>query len=261
MNPELVASDRWISLALLAPYLLYLLVRTGHYLVLLVAGRQLPFDQDVADKGTTALIGFHLRQIFVWSAEPVYRLLARSRVSPNLLTLICLVLSVAAACTIVGGSLAIGGAVGLVGSSFDYFDGRVARKTGRTSRAGNFLDSTLDRWCDIAFLGGAAVLFREQVALLVASIVALGSSLVISYTRAKAESLGGDLKVGIMQRPERVVVFCLGALLDPWIPSPPWQDHATFAAAILVLALFTLLTAVRRTIVGMRVLMHEERDD
>lgn len=254
---QLISSDR-LALLLLAPYLLFFVVRALQYVLLLSMGRQLPFDQEMANRGATVLLGRHLRQIFVWSTEPVLRRLATWRVSPNFLTVLCLVLSLVAGIFVAWGQLALGGAVGLIGSSLDYFDGRVARRTDRVSRAGSFLDSTLDRVCDIAFLCGAAVLFRSQVPLLVACIVALGSSLVISYTRAKVESLGGELRVGLMQRPERVVLFCLGALLDPWLA--PWAggSTATFAMAMWLLALFASVTAVQRTLVGFRCL--QDRD-
>ena len=68
MEPSQVTREQWISLALLAPYLIFFVVRALHYLALTMSGRQRPFDQEMADKGTTALLGFHIRQVFVWSA-------------------------------------------------------------------------------------------------------------------------------------------------------------------------------------------------
>ncbi|MEM1203902.1 MAG: CDP-alcohol phosphatidyltransferase family protein [Acidobacteriota bacterium] len=251
-----------LPLLILAPYLLYFFGRLGQYYVLRMLGREAPFDREMHDRGESVLLGQSLRQVFAWTTGPIYRALAASRVSPNFLTLLCLVISFAAGALIAFGHVALGGAVGMVGSSLDFFDGRVARQTGRATRAGGFLDSTLDRYCDIAFLSGAAVLFRTSVPVLVACLLGMGAAVVISYTRAKAESLGVSLKVGLMQRPERVVVFCLGAFLDPYVePLLPeaWQGrHALFAAAIVLLATLSVITTIHRTYVGFRTLQRED---
>ena len=100
------------------------------------------------------------------------------------------------------------------------------------------------------------MLFRDSVPILVACLVGMGSTVAISYTRAKAESLGGELKVGLMQRAERVVLFCVGALASPFadpLLAPGLQGrHLIFAGAVVVLASLSAITTIHRTVAGFR---------
>ncbi len=257
-------NEHLIALSMLAVPTAFFLLRAVHFYVLKALGRPAPIDQEMLQRGESMLLGQGPRQLFAWSMGPVYRLLERSRIHPNFLTVSCLVVSLVAGVLIALGELVLGGVVGLLGSSLDFLDGRVARNTGRTSRAGAFLDSTLDRDCDIAFLGGAAVYFRDSVWILLACLLGMGSALVISYTRAKAESLGVDLKVGLMQRPERVVMFCGGATFSPfvdaWLPAHLAGNQYLFAGALVVLAVLTTLTSVQRTLKGFRLLLAQDHE-
>ncbi len=255
------AGSRLVAIVIVAPFLAYFSIRLIQYFLFRALGREVPVDEEMLARGESLLLGRSLRQVFAWSTEPLCRLLQRARVTPNTLTFLSFAASVAAGVLIALGEVALGGALALAGTSLDYFDGRVARRTGRTSRAGAFLDSTLDRYSDLALLSGAAVLFRETIPILLACLVGIGSAVAISYTRAKAESLGGDLKVGLMQRAERVVLFCLGAFLSPFVDpllDPDWQGrHLFFAGAVVLLALLSAITTVHRTIAGFRTLKHD----
>ncbi len=255
------AGSRLLAVAILAPFLIYFSLRLIQYFLFRALGKEVPVDEEMLARGETLMLGRSLRQVFAWSTEPLCWLLERASVHPNTLTFLSFASSIAAAVLLALGEVALGGALALAGSSLDYFDGRVARRTGRTSRAGAFLDSTLDRYSDLALLSGAAVLFRDQVPILVACLIGMGSAVTISYTRAKAESLGGELKVGLMQRAERVVLFCTGALLssfvDPLLPSELQGRHLCFASAVVLLAALSAITTVHRTVAGFRNL---ERD-
>lgn len=257
------AGARLIAIALVAPFLIYFTIRLVQYFLFRALGRDVPVDEEMLARGESFLLGRSLRQVFAWSTEPFCWLLERARIKPNTLTLLSFAAAVAAGVLIALGEVALGGALALSGSSLDYFDGRVARRTGRTSRAGAFLDSTLDRYSDVALLSGAAVLFRDTVPILVACLVGMGSAVAISYTRAKVESLGGELKVGLMQRAERVVLFCVGALASPFVDpllSPDLQGrHLFFAGAVVLLALLSAITTVHRTVAGFWRLEREER--
>jgi len=196
-------------------------------------------------------------------AGPLLDRLAAAGISPDLLTVLSLLLTLPAAALIAAGRPAAGCLLAAFATSLDWVDGQVARRSGRASRAGNFLDSTLDRWGDLALYGGAAVLFRGSLPLLLASLLLLGSAFLVSYTRAKAESLGVGLTVGAMQRAERLAVFCAAGFAGPW--ADPWVSgrlgkvaleappHPTLAAAVVLLAVTTAATAVRRTVEGFRV--------
>ena len=250
------ADTRLIAIVIAAPFLTYFSFRLIQYFLFRGLGREVPVDEEMLARGESVLLGRSLRQVFAWSTEPICWLLERTPVTPNTLTFMSFATSVAAGVLIALGDVALGGAVALMGGSLDYFDGRVARRTGRTSRAGAFLDSTLDRYSDVALLSGAAVLFRDSVPILVACLVGIGSSVAISYTRAKAESLGGELKVGLMQRAERVVLFCMGALVSPFadrLLAPDLQGrNLIFAGAVTLLAVLAAITTGHRTVVGFR---------
>jgi len=144
--------------------------------------------------------------------EPVAEELVRYNVHPNTIT------TVGTLCTIAGGvlyglgHLRLGGWLLGVTALFDVLDGMVARRTGRTSVFGAFYDSTLDRVADGFVLGGLAVFFATRpewwgVPMVGMCVLALVGSFVTSYTRARAEGLGIDARVGILQRPERVVLL------------------------------------------------------
>jgi phosphatidylglycerophosphate synthase len=247
-------TDRAWPLLLIAPFLLYFALRFAYYSGLRALGRELPFDLEMKQRGQSVLLGQSVRQVYAWSLQPFVRVMARARVNPNALTVACFVLSFAAGVLIALGAVTLGGVVGLFGVSLDYFDGRIARMTGQSTRSGGFLDSTLDRFGEVAFFGGAALFFRGSPWVLTACLFALGSGGIVSYTRAKAESLGIELKSGLMQRPERVVLFCFGAsfssLCDGWLPAG-WQgQHDIFAGALYVLGGLTTLTSWQRTLDG-----------
>lgn len=144
--------------------------------------------------------------------EPVAAVVARTGVSPNALTLAGLGLVVAgSALVVVDARLA--GAVILAGGALDALDGAVARRTGRASTFGAFLDSVTDRVGDAAMLGAVAWVVRGTGWLVAAAFAAMVLALLTSYVRAKAESLGLSATVGVVERGERVVIVGMGLLL------------------------------------------------
>lgn len=252
----------YVLTLILVPFLVYLLACTGWYWLLKSPGRHAPLDAEMYARGASVLLGHPLRQVFALAMAPISGLLVRIRVKPNTLTLCGCALSILAGGTIAYGAVALGGVLGLLGSSLDYLDGRIARSSGKVTQAGNFLDSTLDRYGEIALLSGAAVLFHDSIGTLLACMLGLGAGSVISYTRAKAETLGLELTIGLMQRPERLVLFCMGALCSPFLdvllPASFQGSHIIFAGTLHLLALLTLMTAAHRTLVGFRTLYHQE---
>ncbi len=137
----------------------------------------------------------------------------------------------------------------LLGGLFDLFDGRVARATGLASQFGAFYDSTLDRISEIAVYVGILSLYNDyrlelgDVGMIYAVMLAMAGSLMISYTRARAEALGIDCKVGLMQRGERVVAIGLASLLFG-----ESNSGLALRVVIMVVAALTSLTAIHRII-------------
>jgi CDP-diacylglycerol--glycerol-3-phosphate 3-phosphatidyltransferase len=144
--------------------------------------------------------------------DPVAGWLIRLDVNPNTIT------TVGTLCTVVAGGMYATGHIRAAGwffgltALFDVLDGVVARRTNRSTVFGAFYDSTLDRVSDAAILGGLAIFFaidptHASVPMLVTTLLGLVGTYLTSYTRARAEALGIDAKIGMVQRPERVVLL------------------------------------------------------
>lgn len=192
-----------------------------------------------------------LKNGFLRLLTPVVDALVRRRVHPNLISTLGFLVTLAGASIIFARHLLPGFVVFLLGGMMDILDGRVARRTGLASKFGAFYDSTLDRVSEIVVYFSIYAYFRPldsfwYVGYIV--ITAMVGSLMVSYSRARAEALGVECKVGMMQRPERVVLLGLGGLLIPVFRAfdPAWQYAPLLVAlgAIAVLANFTALERI-----------------
>ena len=179
-------------------------------------------------------------------------ILAGWGVTPDVLTGAGVALSVVAAGFIVTGHFLWAAVTLLVASVCDALDGAVARAGRGPTRSGAFLDSTLDRVSEIITFGALAFYMAREDRLweLVAVLICLGSALMVSYARARAEALGTDCKVGFMSRPERLVGLTIGFVFEPWGLLP---------FMIVLIAVLTPITVVRRLVHVMRTLRAEER--
>lgn len=150
----------------------------------------------------------------------IVRGLALSKIHPNVLTFLGLVINIVAAWLLAKGEFRWAGAVIILAGLFDMVDGRVARATGQVTRFGGFFDSVLDRYSDLSLLIGLLVWYGKinRGAYVVLTGVAMIGTVMVSYTRARAENEIPTCKVGFMERPERVVIFILGALADRMAP-------------------------------------------
>lgn len=181
--------------------------------------------------------------------RPVIDGLVSARVHPNLLSTLGFLITLSSAFAFHSHHVRTAGALILFGGVFDLFDGRVARATGLASRFGAFYDSTLDRISEIAVYLGILSLYNDyrlvlgDVGMIYAVMLAMAGSLMISYTRARAEGLGMDCKVGFMQRGERVIAIGLSALLFG-----EESNGLALRVVIVALAVLTNLTAVQRII-------------
>jgi CDP-diacylglycerol---glycerol-3-phosphate 3-phosphatidyltransferase len=146
---------------------------------------------------------------------PLVRFLARVGIHPDMLTVAGWVLSVVSALFFGLGHIQIAGAVMLVGGVFDALDGAVARESNRMSRFGAFLDSTLDRFSESAIFAGIVFFFASSASPWAALLAAFAMtfSLLTSYARARAEGLGVECKVGILERAGRVTILSIFSIL------------------------------------------------
>jgi CDP-diacylglycerol--glycerol-3-phosphate 3-phosphatidyltransferase len=181
--------------------------------------------------------------------DPVVRWLIRLRIHPNAISTAGFVVTLVAGLFYHQDHVRTAGVLVLFGGVIDIFDGRVARESGLESKFGAFYDSTLDRLSEVVVFVGLASLYNtfradvEDVAMVYVILMALGGSLMVSYTRAKAESLGLDCKVGLMKRAERVVLLGLGSAVF----GLAW-DGLALDLIIIVVAVLTNLTAIQRIV-------------
>jgi CDP-diacylglycerol--glycerol-3-phosphate 3-phosphatidyltransferase len=138
------------------------------------------------------------------------------RIHPNVLTFVGVLINVAAACALGVGRFATAGVIMIVANIFDFIDGKVAQETQLVSKFGGFWDSVIDRFSDIALFIGLIYLYSEhgRTDYVMITAIAMLFSIMTSYARARAESLIPKCKVGFMERPERIVLFMIGAFTN-----------------------------------------------
>ncbi len=168
---------------------------------------------------------------------PVVQLLAKARISPCTVSVIGFLGVALAGLAIALGRLPLGGILLAIFGPLDAVDGLLARKTNQASTFGAFLDSTLDRYAEIALFLGLAYYFLKESSLagVILSFLTLSGSLMVSYARARAEGLGLSCKVGLFTRFERLLVLTLGLLLTQLV-----------LPVLAILALLTHYTALQR---------------
>ena len=183
------------------------------------------------------MLGRHKEQVARVS-DPVARLLLGARVRPNQLTVLGLFASVLSAAAFAADRQVLGGCLLAVAGALDILDGALARVSGQVSPFGAFLDSVLDRYSDLLVLAGLVVLFGRRGALgeVLVTLAALVGTVMVSYTRARAESVGVECRVGLMERGERILTLILGALLGLLVP------------AVWIVAVGANLTAIHRIV-------------
>jgi CDP-diacylglycerol--glycerol-3-phosphate 3-phosphatidyltransferase len=171
--------------------------------------------------------------------------LIESRLTPNAISLTGFVLNLAAAGLIVGRLFFLAGIAFIVGSIMDTLDGRYSRMSGKGTQFGAFLDSTLDRLEEGIVLTAVAAYFasRHNQAAVAAVVVAVLASLMVSYTRARAEALGVECKVGLATRPVRVVIISIGLVFAKGAGIGHFE---LLAPAVYVLAGLSLITVAQR---------------
>jgi CDP-diacylglycerol--glycerol-3-phosphate 3-phosphatidyltransferase len=138
------------------------------------------------------------------------------RIHPNILTFVGVLINVAAASALALGRFMLAGMIMIVANIFDFIDGKVAQELQAVSRFGGFWDSVIDRFSDISLFVGLIYLYSRlgRTDYVMVAALAMMFAIMTSYTRARAESLIPKCKVGFMERPERIVLFMIGAFTN-----------------------------------------------
>ena len=197
--------------------------------------------------------------------SPLENLISRKKLNPNFITSLSFSFSLVGCVFFCVGWIFLAGWVILFSGTLDILDGRIARKTGRVSRRGAFFDSVLDRYGEVLIFLGLAAHFRYSIIFFII-LLALAGSLMVSYTRARAEGLGVACKdVGVMQRPERVVLLGFGAIFSSILYMLRNILGANFGPylmgfVLLLIAILANYTAVSRIAYVMRELKKDREE-
>lgn len=164
----------------------------------------------------TRLIGVFCNRIIIWIVQG----LSWAGIHPNVLTFVGLLINIGAAAVLASGNFFNAGLVLTGAAIFDMVDGRVARETNQVTRFGGFFDSVLDRYSDLALLMGMLIYYANinRPLYIILTAVVMTTSVMISYTRSRAENTIPKCKVGFMERPERIVLLMIGTFFDKMAP-------------------------------------------
>ncbi|MCS5687720.1 MAG: CDP-alcohol phosphatidyltransferase family protein [Acidimicrobiales bacterium] len=170
------------------------------------------------------------------------------RVHPNVLTFVGVLINILAAWALALGRFTLAGTIMIVANIFDFIDGKVAEQLELGSAFGGFWDSVMDRFSDISLFIGLIYLYAQlgRTDYIMITALAMMFSVLTSYTRARAESLIVKCKVGFMERPERIVLFMIGAFTN------------RMAAVLWVIGVLSILTVADRIIYTWRELNHDQ---
>ena len=172
---------------------------------------------------------------------PIVPFLSKIGITPDILTIIGCVVNIGAAVLVAMNNLLVGGILTLVSGLFDILDGALARYTGKSTKFGALLDSTLDRVSEAVIFFGLVILYAGAGNLLMCSlaITALILSFLISYVRARAEGLDIECSVGFFTRTERVLIMAFGLIFSILIPY-------LMLAVLSILVIFSFITVIQR---------------
>jgi CDP-diacylglycerol--glycerol-3-phosphate 3-phosphatidyltransferase len=192
----------------------------------------------------TGLIG----QLCMYPLRVIINTCVRLQIHPNVLTFVGVLINVAAAWALALGKFVTAGAIMVVANIFDFIDGKVAHESQAVSAFGGFWDSVIDRFSDISLFIGLIYLYSKlgRTDYVMLTAIAMMFAIMTSYARARAESLIPKCKVGFMERPERIVLFMIGAFTN------------RMAAVLWVILVLSIFTVADRIILTWRELKNAE---
>jgi CDP-diacylglycerol--glycerol-3-phosphate 3-phosphatidyltransferase len=189
-------------------------------------------------KKTITVLPKSIRDWFTGLLDPFIDIIVHFHVHPNHFTILGLFITILGAVFYAKHDIRLGGLFILLGGICDIIDGKIARKTGLSSKFGALFDSTLDRYAEVFMFLGTGIYFvqKDHPITSIMVFLALGGSMMVSYVRARAEGLGFDCKIGIMQRPERVVYIGFASMIHPYL----------LEVVIWMIAILANFTAIQR---------------
>ncbi len=193
--------------------------------------------------GEFKLLNQKLINGFLSLLDPLEKALVSLKIHPHVITGAGLLISVLTAYLFIQGEFLLAGFMVILTGVCDILDGKLARATGQVSKYGALIDSTIDRYSEVIIFLGIATYFRSESSYVHALIIlAIAGSFLVSYTRARAEGLGIDCKIGIMQRPERMTFLAAGGILG----AIPHTRHFMMIFFLWVIAILANVTVIQR---------------
>jgi phosphatidylglycerophosphate synthase len=215
-----------------------------------IRGRQ--HSQRVKQVGGSILLNAYFMDYGIWLMQPFVQAAKRLQVHPDTISWASLALHCFAAFSISQGNFGIGGLLLCFGAGFDALDGAVARAMGLASDAGEVLDAVIDRWAEMAVFFGYAWYYRDFPLGFLLAVAACAGAVMVSYSRAKGESMNIQAKMGLMQRHERGAYLAVATILASPIeliwPSPDKPQYLIVLVVLGLIAFFGNLTSIQRTV-------------
>jgi len=198
------------------------------------------------------ILSKHFTTGFYALVDPIGKLLEALHVHPHAVTIAGFLFSIVSGLLFWKGFFAIAGLSLIISGACDVLDGRLARNTHRMTTFGALFDSTVDRYSEIAAFMGLAAFFIEKkensVSITLLIILAIAGSLLTSYARARAEGLGIECKIGLMQRPERITFLATAAILGGLIDRALGTTFLPMKIALLLIAVLANITVIQRVV-------------
>ena len=244
LNASLL-STMWPCFAVMAYFIVAFAIFSARTWV-----RGMPVDTEVVGRPASAMLSRYFRHFIMWLLSPWQRGVVKLGITPNMLTFASLAAALGAGVAAAVGNFALGGWLYILCGIFDILDGRVARIRRQVTSSGAFFDSVIDRYAELFVFGGLTVFYKDSWVLYAVMLASLGS-LMVSYTRARGESLGvTNLNIGVMQRPERLVYLGVSMVFAPLVEATLGHGvlplYALAVGGVLLLAVSTNMTAIRR---------------
>ncbi len=250
----------WISLG---PIVVINIILVTSLLYFLATKHRYPVPPEVETRHNSRFLSGTLKHWWYWNNAPIAKFFVKLKMTPNTLTFIGFLFSIAAAFFFSKGLFGYAGWLMLFGATFDLFDGQVARLTENVSKSGAFFDSVMDRFSEGILFLGLVWFFKDSWVLFFLILGMIGST-GVSYTRARGEAVGVDVRKGSMQRPERIVYLGCASIFEPmtsyllnfvWPLPPP----VLVIAAIVLIGVMTNITSIYRMVYVMNELDTREK--
>ncbi|MCX8122925.1 MAG: CDP-alcohol phosphatidyltransferase family protein [Spirochaetes bacterium] len=216
-----------------------------------------PKDPEIIARMHETFIGLIFREFWYWVNKPFINVFIYLQIKPNTITSLSLVLAFISAYFYYIGNFGLAGWILIVSATLDIIDGKVARTTNMVTKSGAYWDSCVDRYSEGVVFLGIAMYYQNNFIALLATIVALIGSELVSYTKARGEAIGVTTKRGVMQRAERLAILCVVSVLHPFFQvifkNSSTNPEIVMIGAMIVMAVSTNLTAATR----MRIIFRE----